>query len=117
MPTGARSAGGGSKGYRKGGGYGGSKGFGVSGSCGGYGEYDFVSKHCAWVRVKHKSSMGALSHIIKNEGAKSLFKSDGANIVRAIAGAVVLSRYDKLQLITLGCRMDGLEHHASSTNS
>ncbi|GKE08539.1 ADP,ATP carrier protein 1, mitochondrial-like protein [Tanacetum coccineum] len=45
--------------------------------------------------------MGALSHIIKNEGAKSLFKSDGANIVRAIAGAVVLSRYDKLQLITL----------------
>ncbi|GKE08538.1 hypothetical protein Tco_1412089, partial [Tanacetum coccineum] len=40
MPTGARSAGGGSKGYRKGGGYGGyggSKGFGVSGCCGGYG--------------------------------------------------------------------------------
>ncbi|GJZ99952.1 ADP,ATP carrier protein 1, mitochondrial-like protein, partial [Tanacetum coccineum] len=50
----------------------------------------------------HKSSMGALCHIIKNEGAKSLFKSDGANIVRAIAGAVVLSGYDKLQLITLG---------------
>ncbi|KAL4557294.1 hypothetical protein LXL04_035467 [Taraxacum kok-saghyz] len=40
--------------------------------------------------------------ILKNEGAKSLFKGDGANILRAIAGAGVLSGYDKLQLIVFG---------------
>nr|GFC27233.1 ADP,ATP carrier protein 1, mitochondrial-like [Tanacetum cinerariifolium] len=52
--------------------------------------------------VKYKSSMDALSQIIKNEGAKSLFKGAGANILRAIAGAGVLSGYDKLQLIIFG---------------
>ncbi|GFZ05645.1 ADP/ATP carrier 3 [Actinidia rufa] len=38
--------------------------------------------------VKYKSSMDAFSQIIKNEGAKSLFKGAGANILRAVAGAV-----------------------------
>ncbi|KAL4585770.1 hypothetical protein LXL04_010396 [Taraxacum kok-saghyz] len=52
--------------------------------------------------VKYKSSMDALSQIMKNEGAKSLFKGAGANILRAIAGAGVLSGYDKLQLLIFG---------------
>lgn len=52
--------------------------------------------------VKYKSSMDAFSQIIKNEGAKSLFKGAGANILRAVAGAGVLAGYDKLQLIVLG---------------
>ncbi|ONK79061.1 uncharacterized protein A4U43_C01F2500 [Asparagus officinalis] len=52
--------------------------------------------------VKYKSSLDAFQQILKNEGAKSLFKGAGANILRAIAGAGVLSGYDKLQLILLG---------------
>ncbi|KAL6129909.1 hypothetical protein ACLB2K_068291 [Fragaria x ananassa] len=52
--------------------------------------------------VKYKSSFDAFTQILKNEGAKSLFKGAGANILRAIAGAGVLSGYDKLQLIVFG---------------
>ncbi|KAK6933783.1 Mitochondrial substrate/solute carrier [Dillenia turbinata] len=52
--------------------------------------------------VKYKSSMDAFSQILKNEGAKSLFKGAGANILRAIAGAGVLAGYDKLQMIVFG---------------
>jgi len=52
--------------------------------------------------VKYKSSMEAFSIIVKNEGAKSLFKGAGANILRAIAGAGVLSGYDKLQMVFFG---------------
>ncbi|CAB4278231.1 unnamed protein product [Prunus armeniaca] len=36
--------------------------------------------------VKYKSSLDAFSQILKNEGAKSLFKGAGANILRAVAG-------------------------------
>ena len=52
--------------------------------------------------VKYKSSLDAFQQILKNEGAKSLFKGAGANILRAIAGAGVLSGYDKLQLVVFG---------------
>ncbi|CAI9768636.1 unnamed protein product [Fraxinus pennsylvanica] len=41
--------------------------------------------------VKYKSSMDAFAQILKNEGAKSLFKGAGANILRAVAGAGVLA--------------------------
>ncbi|XP_057507933.1 ADP,ATP carrier protein 3, mitochondrial-like [Actinidia eriantha] len=52
--------------------------------------------------VKYKSSLDAFGQIIKNEGAKSLFKGAGANILRAVAGAGVLACYDKLQLLVFG---------------
>jgi len=52
--------------------------------------------------VKYRSSMHAFSEIMKKEGTASLFKGAGANILRAIAGAGVLSGYDKLQLIFFG---------------
>ncbi|KAJ0682402.1 putative mitochondrial carrier protein [Helianthus annuus] len=52
--------------------------------------------------VKYKSSMDAFTQILKNEGPKSLFKGAGANILRAVAGAGVLSGYDKLQLLIFG---------------
>lgn len=42
--------------------------------------------------------------VLKNEGAKSLFKGAGANILRAVAGAGVLSGYDQLQVIMFGER-------------
>ncbi|OAY84782.1 ADP,ATP carrier protein 1, mitochondrial [Ananas comosus] len=52
--------------------------------------------------VKYRSSLDAFQQILKNEGAKSLFKGGGANILRAVAGAGVLSGYDKLQVIVFG---------------
>ncbi|KAK9664217.1 hypothetical protein RND81_14G026700 [Saponaria officinalis] len=52
--------------------------------------------------VKYKSSYDAFQQIIKKEGAKSLYKGAGANILRAVAGAGVLAGYDKLQLIMFG---------------
>jgi len=50
----------------------------------------------------YKSMAHAGSEIIKKEGAKSLFKGAGANILRGVAGAGVLSLYDKLQEILFG---------------
>ncbi|XP_047261372.1 ADP,ATP carrier protein, mitochondrial-like [Capsicum annuum] len=52
--------------------------------------------------VKCKSSLDAFSQILKNEGPKSLFKGNGADILRAVAGADVLAGYDKLQMIVFG---------------
>ncbi|XBI36946.1 hypothetical protein VPH35_122378 [Triticum aestivum] len=52
--------------------------------------------------VKYKNSMDAFRKIIAEEGAKSLFKGAGANILRAVAGAGVLAVYDKLQVVVFG---------------
>ncbi|KAL9234772.1 hypothetical protein vseg_009601 [Gypsophila vaccaria] len=52
--------------------------------------------------VKYKGSMDCFAQILKNEGAKSLFKGAGANILRAVAGAGVLAGYDKLQVLVFG---------------
>jgi solute carrier family 25 (adenine nucleotide translocator) protein 4/5/6/31 len=52
--------------------------------------------------VKYDSSIDCFKQVIKNEGVKSLFKGAGANILRAVAGAGVLSGYDQLQLIMFG---------------
>ncbi|XP_076955219.1 ADP,ATP carrier protein 1, mitochondrial-like [Bidens hawaiensis] len=52
--------------------------------------------------VKYKGAMDAFTQILKNEGPKSLFKGAAANILRAVAGAGVLSGYDKLQVLIFG---------------
>ena len=52
--------------------------------------------------TQYKNALDAATQILKNEGAKSLFKGAGANILRAVAGAGVLAGYDKLQVIVLG---------------
>ncbi|KAH0981633.1 hypothetical protein GBA52_008810 [Prunus armeniaca] len=52
--------------------------------------------------VKYKSSLDAFKQILKNEGAKSLFKGAGFNIVRAFTGGSVLAGYDELQRIVFG---------------
>ncbi|KAG0214476.1 ADP/ATP carrier protein [Mortierella sp. GBA30] len=57
--------------------------------------------------VKYKSSIDAFSQIIKKEGFKSLFKGAGANILRAVAGAGVLSGYDQVQVIVFGKAYSG----------
>ncbi|KAL2826839.1 mitochondrial carrier domain-containing protein [Aspergillus cavernicola] len=52
--------------------------------------------------VKYKSSFDAFKQIVAREGVKSLFKGAGANILRGVAGAGVLSIYDQVQLILFG---------------
>merc|ERR1712087_838722 len=57
--------------------------------------------------VKYKSSMDAASQIIAKEGVKSLFKGAGANILRGVTGAGVLSIYDQVQLLMFGKAFKG----------
>lgn len=52
--------------------------------------------------VHYKSMFDAGSQIIAKEGVKSLFKGAGANILRGVAGAGVLSLYDKMQQVMFG---------------
>jgi len=57
--------------------------------------------------VKYSSSADAFRQIVQKEGYKSLFKGAGANVLRAIAGAGVLSGYDQLQVIFFGKAYSG----------
>jgi len=57
--------------------------------------------------VKYASSFAAFKQIVAQEGVKSLFKGAGANILRGIAGAGVLSLYDQIQLILFGKKFSG----------
>jgi solute carrier family 25 (adenine nucleotide translocator) protein 4/5/6/31 len=57
--------------------------------------------------VKYRSSLHCMSSIVQKEGVSSLFKGAGANILRAVAGAGVLSGYDQLQLIFFGKAYSG----------
>lgn len=52
--------------------------------------------------VKYKSSFDAFKQIVAAEGVRSLFKGCGANILRGVAGAGVISMYDQLQMIMFG---------------
>ncbi|CAL8113813.1 unnamed protein product [Prunus armeniaca] len=72
--------------------------------------------------VKYKSSLDAFKQILK-EGAKSLFKGAGFNIVRAFTGGSVLAGYDELQRIVFGkkyesapCKME-LKMHVIAFNT
>jgi solute carrier family 25 (adenine nucleotide translocator) protein 4/5/6/31 len=55
----------------------------------------------------YKSMFDAGSQIIAKEGVKSLFKGAGANILRGVVGAGVLSIYDQVQLIMFGKKFKG----------
>ena len=68
----------------------------------------------------YKSMFDCGSQIIAKEGVKSLFKGAGANILRGVAGAGVLSLYDKLQEVMFGKVYSGgtCQHsYASSPSS
>jgi len=47
--------------------------------------------------VKYKSSFDCASQVVKNEGFMSLMKGAGANILRGVAGAGVLSGIDAIK--------------------
>ena len=51
--------------------------------------------------------MDAARQIVAKEGVKSLFKGAGANILRGVAGAGVLSIYDQAQLLMFGKAFKG----------
>jgi len=57
--------------------------------------------------VKYKSSLDAARQILAREGVRSFFKGAGANILRGVAGAGVLSIYDQAQLILFGKQYKG----------
>merc|ERR1712144_96387 len=52
--------------------------------------------------VKYKSSFDAGRQIMAAEGVRSFFKGAGANILRGVAGAGVLSIYDQMQELLFG---------------
>jgi len=57
--------------------------------------------------VKYKSSFDAGRQIMAAEGIRSFFKGAGANILRGVAGAGVLSIYDQAQLLLFGKAFKG----------
>lgn len=53
---------------------------------------------------KFNGSIDCARKILAKEGVKSFFKGAGANILRGVAGAGVLSLYDRLQLLLFGTK-------------
>jgi len=57
---------------------------------------------------KYSSSFDCFQKVMKAEGFASLFKGAGANILRGVAGAGVLSGFDKVKLEYMKYRFDDL---------
>ena len=55
--------------------------------------------------VKYKGSIDCAAQIIKNEGFMSLMKGAGANILRGVAGAGVLSFFDSFKALYIKYRL------------
>jgi len=55
--------------------------------------------------VKYKGSVDCAVQVIKAEGFMSLMKGAGANILRGVAGAGVLSGFDKFKEVYIGWRL------------
>ena len=58
---------------------------------------------------KYAGSIDCARKIMEREGFKSFFKGAAANILRGVAGAGVLTLYDKLQVIVFGKKFGGGE--------
>ena len=56
---------------------------------------------------KFKGSIDCATKILAQEGMKSFFKGAAANILRGVAGAGVLTLYDKLQVLVFGKKFGG----------
>merc|ERR1719265_678691 len=54
--------------------------------------------------VKYKGAIDCTVQILKNEGAMSMMKGAGANILRGVAGAGVLAGFDKVKEVFIGFR-------------
>jgi solute carrier family 25 (adenine nucleotide translocator) protein 4/5/6/31 len=58
---------------------------------------------------KFSGSIDCARKILAKEGVKSFFKGAGANVIRGVAGAGVLTLYDKFQEIAFGKKFGGGE--------
>jgi len=56
-------------------------------------------------KVKYKGSIDCTTQILKNEGFMSLMKGAGANILRGVAGAGVLSGFDEFKRLYTNWRL------------
>lgn len=56
---------------------------------------------------KYSGSIDCARKILATEGIRSFFKGAGANILRGVAGAGVLTFYDKLQVLVFGRKFGG----------
>lgn len=52
--------------------------------------------------VKYNGAIDCFKQVVATEGVGSLFKGCGANVLRGIAGAGVISLYDQLQVLLVG---------------
>lgn len=57
--------------------------------------------------VKFKGSLDCTMYILKNEGFMSMMNGAGANILRGMAGAGVLSGFDKIVQLYTGVKVEG----------
>lgn len=55
--------------------------------------------------VKYKGSIDCFWQVVRNEGAMSLMKGAGANILRGVAGAGVLAGFDKFKALYIAWRL------------
>ena len=60
------------------------------------------ARACARLHDRYNGSIDCTVQILKNEGVGAMFKGAGANVLRGIAGAGVLSGFDKLQEVSRG---------------
>ena len=56
-------------------------------------------------KVKYRGSIDCLRAIIRDEGAKSIYRGAGVNVIRGVAGAGVLSGFDKFKDLYVGWRL------------
>ena len=59
-------------------------------------------------KVKYKGGLDCLRAIVKSEGINSLYRGAGVNVIRGVAGAGVLSGFDKFKNIYMGWRLQRL---------
>ena len=49
--------------------------------------------------VKYTSSMACLKEVVLKEGSRALFRGAGVNIVRGVAGAGVLTGFERMKKV------------------
>ena len=54
--------------------------------------------------VKYESSWACFKQVVRMEGNKALFRGAGVNIIRGVAGAGVLSGFDRLKKVYISRR-------------
>jgi len=56
-------------------------------------------------KVKYRGGMDCFRAIVKSEGLSSLYRGAGVNVIRGVAGAGVLSGFDKFKNLYMGWRL------------